>query len=341
MFVALLPFLPSLVSSIGLFVPSNGEENISVSADNVIVAVNHESFIGTLLDTNVFGTTGISILNFTTSGVVTVRNPSTRAATFNYEVFALNYKCNEIKIVVNPHDGYNWKVSTRYETRNVTMDMYQSYCFWFVWNPQYTYSLTMKSNDLDFDDVLQYTFDPSSTYYHTVNGKEQYTLTSTSSLGIIFKTDFGFTSGYAQFDLKTSDVIEEPQYEPGSHTMVCLKTRYDSCEWRMYYDWPIIVHGLPPTTIAIIVGLVVALVIIVVVIFFCLAYFCGYAFCCATVPCCIAITSHSKKYSNVNPALLSEPLSVINDQQATDGYSKYTPSPEYPQQMPSQNPYGA
>ena len=146
MLFTLLPFLPSLVSSMSLLIPANGEENISVSGSNVLVAVNSESFTGIFLGSKVFGSTQISILNFTTAGSVIVRNPSLSDATFNYELFALNDQCNEIKIVVNPHDDYHWKASARSETRNITIDSYQSFCFWFVWNPRYTYSLSYLSN---------------------------------------------------------------------------------------------------------------------------------------------------------------------------------------------------
>ena len=308
------------------------EINITIPYDTVLVAVNPESFEGKINELSVFGLTNKFILNCSKTEVLTVRNPSSVLKSFVYEKFALSNRCNFIQIVKNPDSNFKWTVSSHRETRNVTMDDYQSYCFWFVWEDDHSYLFKLENNGLDPADYLRYTTTPSVTYYNYVYSTSEISASYLQSFAFFFSTDFWLTYGSASFSVQRR-AGTQPQEIANSLNMVCVSD--SNCQWREYIDNPI--SEVDPAFIALIVGVVVLALLFIIASCFLCAYLCGWTFCCGKCACCISITTYRARQQQYSNPLLS-PQENISYQQSYTGQPQYAQYQNYPEQ-PRYPPY--
>jgi len=214
-------------------IPANGQTILSVSGNSIFVAPQPEYFAGTAGGTNVFGNTGLYVLNFTSSGTVVVSNPKSYAQVFDYYIFPTKFNnqyCSSIDIVIEPQSGFYYGarkkgLSTTY-SYNETMANSFTRCFYFIMNAEYYATFT--TSNIESYDHLNYS--TSSNLYSKVSSVSTIVYPD-DHLSALWKTDSTILRGYAGFRLtKTGSSSTYSFKRPTTANMLCVSTYY--CNWK-------------------------------------------------------------------------------------------------------------
>ena len=226
-----------------LTINSNASVKIPVKENHFLIPLSPNDFEGEIQTfdenhsvnyVNVFGSTQYTIINFTVDSEISVKTKNGLSNTFYYYIFPSLY-CNLINIIINPPDNHIISV-TREDGRTYPLEKSMRYCFFYMWNPSYKYSIAITKDGLDKSDYLDYSTEP-----YNSSGWERaisiHNVQSTGVLGVKFETDDQGFYGKARIHLSTTYRIENSAI-PTNENVFCVNSNESTIidEICSFYD---------------------------------------------------------------------------------------------------------